>query len=201
MNIDIDIVRILWTIFKRWIFLNRMWSLAPEHRANSIDRSFKWQTRKFFANFWHLRNSIKEIWIEISFQGITITLSLFFAIHLFNFEFNNQLLWNSFSNDKPFPSSVFLSFWTTCPPTTLTSTGKGKLFMNLCCPPGLWDVWDVSPDITRSDEMWWGRSLELGYSREYFMMTTDPRSVIRSTLRLHRPWLCCCNNYYYTRGQ
>ena len=125
----------------------------------------------------------------------------FFSIHLFNFEFNNKLLWNSFSNDKPFPSSVFLSFWTTCPPTTLTSTGKGKLFMNLCCPPGLWDVWDVSPDITRSDEMWWGRSLELGYSREYFMMTTDPRSVIRSSLRLHRPWLCCYNNYYYTRGQ
>ena len=118
---------------------------------------------------------------------------LFFCI------FNNHPLWNSFSNDKPFPSSVFLSFWTTCPPT-LTSTGKGKLFMNLCCLPGLWDVSDGSPDITRSDEMWWGRSLEPGYSREYFMMTTDPRSVIRSSLRLHRPWLCCYNNYYYTRA-
>ena len=31
-------------------------------------------------------------------------------------------VWNSFSNDNPFPSSVFLSFWATCPPTTLTST-------------------------------------------------------------------------------
>ena len=95
-------------------------------------------------------------------------------------------VWNSFSNDNPFPSSVFLSFWATCPPTTLTSTEieifrwisdfyrdwrKDSFFPSGC--------WDVSPDMTRRDEMWWGWSLcEPGYSREYFMMTTDPGSVI-----------------------
>ena len=65
-------------------------------------------------------------------------------------------------------------------------------------PGAPWGCWDVSPDMTRSEEMWWGWSLWERYSREYFMTTTDPRSVMISTLRLLRPWLCCYNNYYYT---
>ena len=121
-TLDIDIVRILWRIFKWWIFLNRMWSFALEHRAHWIDRSFKWQTRKFLAHFWHLRNSIKaEDQIDNSFQGITLSTWVIvasFAISIYVYQSPR----NSFSNDNPFPSSVFLSFWATCPPTTLTST-------------------------------------------------------------------------------
>ena len=130
-TLDIDIVRILWRIFKWWIFLNRMWSFALEHRAHWIDRSFKWQTRKFLAHFWHLRNSIKaENQIDISFQGITLStwvIVAFIAISIYVYQSPR----NSFSNDNPFPSSVFLSFWATCPPTTLTSTENRIIFFPL----------------------------------------------------------------------
>ena len=206
-TLDIDIVRILWRIFKWWIFLNRMWSFALEHRAHWIDRSFKWQTRKFLAHFWHLRNSIKaEDQIDISFQGNTLSSWVIVAC-CFHCYFNFM---STSHQEIHFPMIIpFLrvfschfeplvhrQHWLALKIEYLFSSES--LTIEIGDPGAPWGCWDVSPDMTRSEEMWWGWSLWERYSREYFMTTTDPRSVMISTLRLLRPWLCCYNNYYYT---
>ena len=181
-----------------------MWSFALEHRAYWIDRSFKWQTRKFLAHFWHFGNSIKGNEIDIAFQRITLSTQLMFCY--FNFM-------NTIQNEIHFPMiipflQVFFCHFEPLVHRQHWLALKIEIFRWISdyyrdwrkdpfSPSG---CWDVSPDMTRRDEMWWGWSLcEPGYSREYFMMTTDPGSVItqRELLRLRRPWLCCYNNYYY----
>ena len=115
-------------------------------------------------------------------------------------------VWNSFSNDNPFPSSVFLSFWATCPPTTLTST-EIEIFRWIS---DFYRDWRKIPSFPRDAEMshriWQEetRCDEDGHcvSRDTAGNTSWWQLILGAwsyteLLRLRRPWLCCYNNYHY----
>ena len=180
-----------------------MWSFALEHRAYWIDRSFKWQTRKFLAHFWHFGNSIKGNEIDIAFQRITLSTQLMFCY----FNFMNTIQYEiHFPMIIPFLQVFFCHFEPLVHRQHWLAL-KIEIFRWIS---DFYRDWRKIPSLPRDAEMshriWQEetRCDEDGHcvSRDTAGNTSWWQLILGAwsyteLLRLRRPWLCCYNNYYY----